>query len=904
MWFQLLQLLIGSTAVSMGVLLGIFMGGMCLGSLLLPMLMPKKKHPLRVYVLLEIGIAFFGVLILACLPLIQGLYGMLAGGSAGIWQRALIAALCLLPPTALMGATLPAVARWVESTSKGVSWLGFFYGGNIAGAVLGCLLAGFYLLRVFDMAVATYVAAAINVLVAALAYGLSIGTNPVAPKPKKPKPKAITPGLPKPKKKKTPQKPAYGVWCVIALSGASALGSEVVWTRLLSLLMGGTVYTFSIILAVFLVGLGIGSSVGSLLARNIVNPLRGLAVCQFMIILGIAWTGNLIARSIAYWPIDPTVSSSIWYTFQLDVARCMFVVLPATICWGASFPLALASAASPGQDPARLVGRMYAANTLGAILGAVCFSVFLVPKIGTLNSQFFLLGIGLCSVLLTLLLMGASKKTQSSVQNTSLPSFGTVLVTLICGISLCDVPWGMIGYGRYSARYERFLVPEITPAEEIPQKAVGERSEYCLMTGEGINVSVAVTQTTDGIRKFHGGGKVQASSSPEDMRLQRMLGHLPALIHDNPEDVLVVACGAGVTAGSFLPHPEVKHLVICDIEPLVPTKVTPYFSRVNFNVVDPKNADRVLIEFDDGRHFIRTTDKKFDIITSDPIDPWVKGCAALNTIEYYQMCRDRLKPGGIMALWMPLYESDPQTLKSVIATFFEVFPDGILWTNDYEGEGYDAVLFGQVDGTQINLDEINKRYLRPDHETVRESMRQVGFEDVEALLATYAGSAKRMKPWTKGAQVNRDINLRLQYLAGMSLNSYMGSELLDGILKYYEYPKEIFQGSPFLNNKLERLLANAGRTLEKGEASSTVVQPNKPATEDVKDTAEEPDPFEGPNSSNTQDAPANDSEADEASSERKGSPKGNQEKPPSPDNKPKNNPAQESSSRPGPPEIK
>src|SRR4249920_425143 len=159
-WFQLLQLVIGSSAVSMGVLLGTFMGGMCLGSYLLPRFVGRHHHPLRVYAFLELGIGAFGLLILFGMPLLNGLYVTVSGGAGvtGILFRGLAAAICLLPPTLLMGATLPAISRWVESTPEGVSWLGFFYGGNIAGAVAGSVLTGFYLLRVFDVSVATYVA--------------------------------------------------------------------------------------------------------------------------------------------------------------------------------------------------------------------------------------------------------------------------------------------------------------------------------------------------------------------------------------------------------------------------------------------------------------------------------------------------------------------------------------------------------------------------------------------------------------------------------------------------------------------------------------------------------------------------------------------------------------------------
>ncbi len=241
-WLQVLQLVIGSTAISLGVLLGTFMGGMCAGSLLLPRVVSVRRHPLRVYAVLELGIGVIGLAVLFGMPHVDAVYSRYAGhGLAGILLRGAVAGVCLLPPTLLMGATLPAIARWVETTPAGVSWLGFFYGGNIAGAVIGCLVAGFYLLRVYDIAVASYVAVALNMLVAAVALALAGG--PARYEAAVDVATELSAGH---------TGGTRAVYLAIALSGMSALGAEVVWTRLLSLLLGGTVYTFSLILAVFL----------------------------------------------------------------------------------------------------------------------------------------------------------------------------------------------------------------------------------------------------------------------------------------------------------------------------------------------------------------------------------------------------------------------------------------------------------------------------------------------------------------------------------------------------------------------------------------------------------------------------------------------------------------------------
>src|SRR5262245_35475530 len=331
-WFQLLELVIGSSTVSLGILLGTFMGGMCLGSLLFPRLVPRRLHPLRVYAVMELGIGVIGLLLLFGMPLINSVYTAWAGsGFLGMLLRSIIAAICLLPPTLFMGATLPAISRWVETTPRGVSWLGFFYGGNIGGAVIGSLLAGFYLMRVFDISTTTFAAVALNVAVALLSLLLSKSTPYFAAS-------SVS--------ETTVATAAWPIYLSIALSGLTALACEVIWTRTLSLLYGATVYTFSLIVAVFLIGLGIGSTLGSALSHQMKRPRVALAWCQVLLCAAMAWAAYMLTESLPWWPIDPSISTTPLYTFQLDLVRTLWVVLPAAILWGASFPLALAAVAS------------------------------------------------------------------------------------------------------------------------------------------------------------------------------------------------------------------------------------------------------------------------------------------------------------------------------------------------------------------------------------------------------------------------------------------------------------------------------------------------------------------------------------------------------------------------------
>jgi spermidine synthase len=791
-WFQLLELVIGATAVSLGVLLATFMGGLCAGSLLLPRLVPLERPPLRVYARLEVGVGALGLLILFGLPVLGNLYVTNAGrGFLSILLRALLSTVCLLPPTVLMGATLPAVARLIERTPTGVSWLGFFYGGNIAGAVIGSLLAGFYLLRVYDMATATYVAVAINVAVAGVAWLLSArapsvaGDDAQAPRHARAV-KARATGASGPTETRSAN--LYGsrtpVYIAIGLSGFAALGAEVIWTRILSLLFGGTVYTFSIIAAAFLCGLGIGSAIGAWLARDSSRPGLLLAGCQLGVVIAVAWSAALINRAFPYWPIDPSLAPGPWFNFQIDLVRAFIAVVPAACFWGASFPLALAAAGARAGDPARLVGSVYAANTIGAVTGALVFSLLLVPAFGTQDAQRLMIWSALAAAIV-MLAWPAPADARVPAARRILTSLAGIVLAAVAATSIAPVPPEVIAYGR--------------------QLATFKGASY-LYEGEGLNSSIAVSETEGGVRNFHVSGKVEASTEVHDMRLQRMLGHISALMHPDPHSVLVVGFGAGVTAGSFVLHPGIKRIVICEIEPLIPRMVAPYFVKENNDVVhDP----RVEIVYDDARHYILTTNEKFDIITSDPIHPWVKGAASLYTKEYFELVKSHLNPGGVVTQWVPLYQSTEDVIKSEVATFFDVFPYGTIWSNQYaNGGGYDVVMLAKPEPLRIDPAALEARLNRPDHAAIRDALAQVELGGVDGLMATYAGQARDLRPWLTDAQINNDRNLRLEYLAGMANNVY-DAQIYQDMLMFRRFPEELFTASPEWMERLRKVMATA-----------------------------------------------------------------------------------------------
>ena len=779
-WYQMLQLAIGSTAVSMGFLLAAFMGGLCLGSVGWPRLQRySRAHPLRIYAGLEAGIGILGLLVLWSIPLIERAY--IAGFQTGLSNqilRALLATVCLLPPTVLMGASLPALSRWIELNQRGVSWWGWLYGGNTLGAVFGCLLAGFYLLRLYNVAIATYTAVAINFAVAALSFLMSS---------RLPARSDLTEGEPAPAPAPaTALAPAtafnWTIYLAIALSGAGALGAEVVWTRLMAMLLGSTVYVFSIILAVFLIGIAIGSGVGAGVARS-AAAREALGWCQVFLAIAVFWSAYMIADSLPWWPVNPMLSVSPWQTFQLDFARCLWAILPPAILWGASFPLALAAVARPDADSGKLVGGIYGANTLGAIVGALGVSLILVPWIGTQDTQRVILILAAVSAAVVL---GPLAWERSNAVTATLLTLSLIFAGYLV-FNVDAIPGELIAYGR--------------------RVAVSGGSKV-LYTVEGRNSSVAITQYSDGATEVDVNGHVEATTEPFDMKLQRMVGHLPGLLHPNPKSVLGIGFGAGVSAGTFTRYPGLEHITVCEIEPVIPPTSTRFFALQDYDVY---HNPRTRIVYDDARHYILTTKEKYDVIASDPLDVFVKGTAAIYSVEYFNMVKAHLNPGGLFSLYVPLYETDERTIKSELATFFAAFPYGSIWANTRNGSGYDMVFLGQAEPLKINLDEIQARLDRPDYAQVAQSLHDIGVNSAIDLFSTYAGRKDDLDPWTRGSELNTDADLRLQYIGGWGINSQMEDYLYLQIMKYRKPPQDLFSGSPEALRGMEQALSDSGR---------------------------------------------------------------------------------------------
>jgi spermidine synthase len=366
---------------------------------------------------------------------------------------------------------------------------------------------------------------------------------------------------------------------------------------------------------------------------------------------------------------------------------------------------------------------------------------------------------------------------------------GALLVVAVAFIVVPGVPTRLVAFGRNAWR-----------VEQMPRT---------LYVGEGRNASVAVLEREDGVRSFHVSGKVEASSEPQDMRLQRLLAHLGALVHPHPRSVLVVGFGAGVTAGTFLMHPDVERIVICEIEPLIPGHVGPLFARENLGVLDDP---RVQIVYDDARHFLRTTTERFDVITSDPIHPWVKGAASLYTAEYFHLLRERLAPGGVITNWLPLYETSEDAARSAIGTFLEAVPNGTVWnTRSVSGRGFDAILLGQEGPTVIDVPALQRRLMLPENQAVLHSLVTLGYGSPLDLFANFLGTRVTLARWLAPAQINRDRNLRLQFLAGRAAWGMEQEDIIRSMSATRVLPPGLFSADTAWLRALRDTLAASAR---------------------------------------------------------------------------------------------
>ncbi len=739
-WAKSLALIFGSTVYAVTTVLAVFLGGLALGSDWIGRWSERRKDPILLYALLELGVAALGTLSLANLGGVRALYVHAfpwIGNSSALRGalRFFAAAMVLLPPTFLMGGTLPVLVRGLGTqalTLRGrVSRL---YWVNTSGAVVGAIAAGFWLLPVTGGRWTVLTAVMLNLLAGIVALRMRQGESPLEAKPKRAKARETA----------APRKLLLAAFAIV---GATAMAYEIAWTRLLAIMFGSSTYAFTVMLGTFLVGIALGSALFELWAARRTATLRDFEATQTLTALA----GLLFLFMFPHLPeVVVAVLRATGNSFRgLLLAQAIasgLAMLPATITFGFNFPLVVALLAesrtelggeSSGDSAA--VGRAYAANTAGAIAGAMLAGFWLLPWLG----GFRLVAIAaVANLLLAFALVVGGK-----------------IAWVPFGVKLA-VAAGLVAIITSNAYYNRALAT-FGAALYYPMHAKGvslmEMAETndVLFAADGPNATVAVIQSEDYLA-LRIDGKVDASNL--DTHTQLLLGHLPAVLHPHPRRVLVIGFGSGMTLAALARYPEIERLDCVEIEPRV-IRAAGHLEKLNGGVLrDP----RVHMIFDDARNFLTTTRERYDVISSEPSNPWMAGIANLYTSEFYRDAAARLAPGGLFVQWVQGYSLDSSDLRMVIRTFASEFPRVTLW----RGEVADYLLLGQSAAAPLSLDRLRTLWPQP---YLQADSQKLGLQRPEGLLAYHALDDADLRRFAQDAPLNTDNQTLLEFRAPKSL---------------------------------------------------------------------------------------------------------------------------------------
>ena len=735
-WTRLLTLQIGHGLAAASTVLAAFMGGLAVGAAVGGRIGQRldPRRALRTYAVLEAGIALVAILLplvlTALRPALAALYDNGNGGVLFTAVRFVSSLILLSLPAAAMGATFPLASRWiVRSAALVPDDAGRLYAANTFGAAAGALVTGFVLLPAVGLAGATAFGVVLNLVAAGGAWWLTSGV-PAEPALPPPPPRQTRAG----KTKSPPHKPLGRPWLAAAALGVTGLASltlQVVWTRLLASMLGPTTYAFSAIVAVFILGIAGGSFAGARLSRRVRRPEAALGlviVLSAALALAAATTVDTVLLAIAHLVATPGVTFT--QVLMREGVFTLGILLPMALAFGAAFPLALAVASRDESSMVADLGLVYSVNTAGAITGALGAGFLLVPWLG-LYDTIRLIGA-------VLALAGAGLALATRPRPAWLP---LVLGALVAGAAWVVPEWDprLLSSGAY--KYASAVRgPDLQTA-----LTAGELRYY----KEGSTATVAVRSLT-GRTSLSIDGKVDASDGA-DMLTQRMLAHVPLLLHPAPRQVAILGLGSGVTLGSALTH-GLEGAVVLEISPEV-VAASHHFDHVNHK---PLEDPRTRLVVGDGRTHLLLADETYDVIVSEPSNPWMAGIASLFTREFFQIAKARLAPGGVLCQWAHTYDISDADLRSIVATFLSVFPDGTLWV---VGEA-DVLLVGSTEPLTARIPAIRTAWQRPG---VSVDLASVGARTPLAVLSSFVADGESLRRWVGSAPIQTDNLARLEF---------------------------------------------------------------------------------------------------------------------------------------------
>ena len=752
-WDKYLALILGSTTYAHTLVLATFMAGLALGNFFLGSLADKIKNRLSFYAWLEIAVAVFGIftpnLFVFAKTIYLGIAKSFALNYAGILGvKFLVCALIMLIPTILMGGTLPVLStQLTTSFKKRGETIARLYYINSAGAVLGTIAAGFYLIYRLGFSASITVAALLNLFagLAALTVQKSCEKNGAA---KEAGEKCFR-REPDTAEEENFYSKKIIKFCLFAIftSGAVAMLYEITWTRLLSLVFGASTYSFSLMLAAFICGITIGAHIISKYMPQTRRAFLVLGLCETAIGLSLIICLPFYER-LPYWFIQLSQMFShrpeTFSSFEASKFTLAFLVmLPSTIFLGMTLPLTGKIVSDKFNLLGKKIGLAFSINTAGNIAGALIAGLILLPLLGLQGIMKFGIAVNILLGIAIIALDNTLKNNKKIAVSASLGALLLAYIVFLPGwnnVVFTFQPFRQTSFGGSFGRFKKYAA----------------ENQNILFYKDGRDATVMVTRIQKRLQLFTN-GKVEASTGT-DMPTQAIMAHLPLILKPGAENVLAVGLASGVTCGAALRHP-IKSLDVLEICPSV-AQATKYFKNFNH---DPLSDKRLHLYLEDAKTFLQRIDKKYDLIISEPSNPWASGIGELFSTEYFNDCARRLNPAGLMAQWVQAYEIDEKTFQTILRTFCAVFPDVSLWNIS----ATDIIIIGSRRNHRIDLDESEKRMAVP---SVKEDMARLNIKDLFTLLSLQIGSGETLgKYLNKNGPKNSDYFPIIEYNAPLAL---------------------------------------------------------------------------------------------------------------------------------------
>ncbi len=772
-WARQMALFLGITTYANTAIITAFMIGLSIGSIFIGRLSDRFANPLWLYIVLEAGIGLYAALTPQLMVWLQDTYAQLGGlygvtGTGSHILRFSLALLLLLIPTILMGGTLPVLVRALREYLPNLAEAtGKLYGINTLGAAMGTFAAGYLLLPSLGISGTIYLTVVINFGVALTVWLLANRLS-----------KSLQPTKKAKKKKQTeetvqievPRLSRRGMIVLAAgfvLSGFAALVYELAWIRSLTLVIGSSVYAFSTVLSTYLFGLAFGSLLYGRWSRGHRHSDPFMTASYLEVGIALSALGGLFVI-----PMLPELFLEAFRAglqknfalFQLYIFFLSFLlmIIP-TLLLGVLFPLVTTVWAAQSKEIGRNVGSAYAFNTFGTIAGTIAGGLLLMRLIGV--EYTIILGAAVHMIVAGLFWsLGSSGRQKSLVVSLSSIVLFVLLVLAVPPWNRALMTSGIFVYGQRLAAAKD---------KNVLKKSIDSRK--ILYYKEGIDGVVAVTEAKSGNRMLVINGKIDASSR-QDLPTQVMAGEIPALIHPNPKRVLVVGLGSGIMAGSIATHKSVESIEILEISKGV-VEASEYFKKQNYDILNDPRVDLIVA---DGRNYIAATTKKYDVIVSEPSNPWISGISNLFTREYFVSADKKLARDGIMMQWFQTYKMQREDVKSILHTFNSVYPYVSVWMP----MAGDMVMIGSHKPHTLDLERLRKVMAE---KQVKRDLERVGFYEVSDLLRTYLIGGAALKAYTKHARINSDDHPFIEFNAPKNL--YSNTSLAN-----------IYDLSRFLNN--------------------------------------------------------------------------------------------------------